>query len=346
MSYKPFYYVDPNNKAIVGEEGKPRFWQPQGPDDPAPDTNEMYKRITESSRIQMYVPPPALPQLPQAEIPNQVTFTFDEPIVKHAITQLLPLATVQQERPMVEVSEEWTLAQTFAYSVPDPWRHIMVNLQPHVENISRLLDEEKQYFGRYLPLNGDLFTAFRLVRPENVRVVIIGQDPYPQILQNGLPQAMGLAFSTRRGWSIPDSLKNIYKEMVSDLGYPSEPAHGDLSSWAEQGVLLLNKALTVRPNAPEQHLVYWEGFVKSVIKALPRQQIIFILWGAKAQDLTPHLPPTARIITGSHPSPRSAYRGFFGGKYFSRVNGILASMNELPINWASVYQWRYCSTAD
>lgn len=338
MSYKPFYYVDPNNKAIVGEVGKPRFWQPQQPGEVPPDTNEMYKRITESSRIQMYVPPPALPVAQEQQ--NYVTFNIDEPLVRTTVTSIIKAATPtppEIDYSKVEVSEEWTLAETFAYTAPAAWRHIMVNLQSHIDNISRLLNEEKPYYGRYLPLNKDLFTAFHLVRPENVRVVIIGQDPYPQVLGNGLPQAMGLAFSTRRGWSIPDSLKNIYKEMVSDLGFPSEPAHGDLRSWAEQGVLLLNKALTVRPNAPEQHLGWWEGFVKAIIKALPRQRIIFILWGAKAQDLTPHLPPTARIITGSHPSPRSAYRGFFGGKYFSRVNGILASMGELPINWASVY---------
>lgn len=191
------------------------------------------------------------------------------------------------------------------------------------------------------PPREDWFAAFRLTSPERVRVVILGQDPYHEA-----GQAMGLAFSVRQGVKLPPSLRNIYRELADDLGCPP-PEHGDLSFLAQQGVLLLNTVLTVAAGRANSHKkLGWQRFTESVIAAaasLP-QPVAFLLWGAPALNgyeqavsrRTP-LPDTAPgprlILTAPHPSPLSAYRGFFGSRPFSQVNAFLTAHGEAPIDW-------------
>mgnify|MGYP001497574366 FL=1 len=169
---------------------------------------------------------------------------------------------------------------------------------------------------------------------ENTRAVIIGQDPY-----HGPGQAHGLCFSVNRGVKIPPSLLNIYKELKEDIGMEI-PSHGCLSSWALQGVLLLNTVLTVRDSMPNSHKGRgWETFTDVIIRRLNEREkpIVFILWGANAKTKEKLI--TAKhhlILTGTHPSPLSAHTGFFGGAYFSRANRFLELENQEPINWASV----------
>ena len=182
------------------------------------------------------------------------------------------------------------------------------------------------------PPQKDLFSAFALTPPEKVRVIILGQDPYHEP-----GQAHGLAFSVRNGIKTPPSLVNIYKELESDLGIPPK-SNGDLTDWAEQGVLLLNTVLTVERSKANSHKAFgWQKFTDAVMAAtaaLP-QPIACILWGAQAQKKSVLLQSEAPrlILGGPHPSPLSAYRGFFGSKPVSQINAFLQSHGEDPIQW-------------
>lgn len=206
---------------------------------------------------------------------------------------------------------------------------------------------EKEYYGKLLaflaeeyethriyPPQPDVFNALRYSSYADTKVVIFGQDPYHQ---EG--QAHGLCFSVNRGVKIPPSLLNIYKELKDDIGMEI-PSHGCLSSWASQGVLLLNAVLTVRDSMPNSHKGRgWETFTDAIIRKLNEREkpIVFILWGANAKTKEKLI--TAKhhlILTGTHPSPLSAHTGFFGGAYFSRANRFLELENQEPINWASV----------
>ncbi|PIE74237.1 MAG: uracil-DNA glycosylase [Deltaproteobacteria bacterium] len=176
-----------------------------------------------------------------------------------------------------------------------------------------------------------VFNAFKHTEFADVKVVILGQDPY-----HGAGQANGLAFSVNRDVAIPPSLKNIYKEIASDIG-AMPPKHGDLTHWADQGVLLLNTVLTVEASRANSHRNQgWEVFTDAVITSLNQteQHIVFLLWGAPAQkkallvDATKHT-----ILKAPHPSPLSAYRGFFGCRHFSRANEALIAHGQTPIIW-------------
>lgn len=177
----------------------------------------------------------------------------------------------------------------------------------------------------------DIFNALKSTSYEDVKVVILGQDPYHEP-----GQAHGMAFSVQRGIKTPPSLVNIYKEIKDDLGYDI-PSHGYLMQWAESGVLLLNTCLTVRAHQANSHKGKgWEIFTDRIIELLNQREkpIVFILWGANAKSKQPLITGKQHLIlTGAHPSPLSAYNGFFGGKYFSRANEFLQANGEEPVNW-------------
>lgn len=183
------------------------------------------------------------------------------------------------------------------------------------------------------PAPKNIFKAFDLCPFNKVKVVILGQDPY-----HGIGQANGLAFAVEESQSVPPSLQNIYKEIQSDCGYPmSTKQNGDLSRWAEQGVLLLNATLTVRAhNAGSHQGKGWEEFTDAVIRALSEQRagIVFILWGNYAKAKGAHINRTKHLVLEApHPSPFSAHSGFFGCKHFSKANEYLVASNKTPINW-------------
>lgn len=180
------------------------------------------------------------------------------------------------------------------------------------------------------PAAKNIFNAFNLCPLDNVKVVIIGQDPYHEP-----NQAHGLCFSVLPPTPNPPSLQNIYKEIESDLGHKSI-TNGDLTKWAEQGVLLLNSTLTVRAHAAASHAGHgWEEFTDAVIRTLAtRKNIVYMLWGSFAQKKASIVPPNDNLILKSaHPSPLSAYRGFFGNHHFSLANEYLTRHNKTPINW-------------
>ncbi|MDR1918942.1 MAG: uracil-DNA glycosylase [Tannerellaceae bacterium] len=176
-----------------------------------------------------------------------------------------------------------------------------------------------------------IFNAFALCPFDRVKVVILGQDPYHEP-----GQAHGLCFSVREGVAFPPSLVNIFKEIASDLGAPL-PRSGDLSRWAEQGVLLLNATLTVEAHRAGSHQHKgWEQFTDAVVHRLAesREHIVYILWGAYAQRKGAFIDPHRNLLLQSaHPSPLSAYRGFFGNRHFSRTNDYLIANGQSPIAW-------------
>lgn len=200
----------------------------------------------------------------------------------------------------------------------------------YYKNLRQFLKQEYSTRQIYPPMN-DIFNALKASSFEDTKVVIIGQDPY-----HAFGQAHGMCFSVKRGVQPPPSLKNIFKELESDVGFKYTD-HGELTSWAEQGVLLLNTVLTVREASPNSHKGKgWEEFTDRVILELNKKQspVVFLLWGANAKN-------KAKLITNPihikletvHPSPLSAYNGFFGCKHFSKANDILIKSGKKPIEW-------------
>ena len=215
-----------------------------------------------------------------------------------------------------------------------PWRSLLdreLSDSGFQQLLQRVDDAYAQ--GEIYPPREQVFSAFALTPPERVRVVILGQDPYHEP-----GQAHGLAFSVQPGVKLPPSLLNIYKERQSDVGEPLSD-HGCLQAWAEQGVFLLNTVLTVERGKANSHRdLGWQDFTDGVFAALAKlpQPMAFVLWGAQAQKKAAAAmasPYPRLILQGPHPSPLSAYRGFFGSRPFSRINAFLRSHGETEIIW-------------
>lgn len=214
------------------------------------------------------------------------------------------------------------------------WKAVLNNEfnQDYFKQIKQFILQEKAKGKEVFPPGKLMFNAFNLTPFNQVKVVIIGQDPY-----HGLGQAHGLSFSVPTGIKIPPSLQNIYKEIESDLGL-SIPNHGNLESWAKRGVLMLNAVLSVNSGEPASHKAAgWENFTNAVIYYLSQQRsnLVFMLWGRFAQekelliDAHKHL-----ILKAAHPSPFSAYQGFMGCKHFSKANEFLKLKGIEPIDWS------------
>ena len=219
-------------------------------------------------------------------------------------------------------------------SIEASWKEKLANefAAEYMVNLSQFLRDEKAAGKLIYPANIDIFTAFNLTPFDTVKVVILGQDPY-----HGPNQAHGLSFSVRHDIPPPPSLQNIYREMNSDLGTPP-PRHGNLETWAKQGVLMLNSILTVEHGKAGSHVGKgWERFTDAAINQLnsARDNLVFILWGRKAQQKGSRIDQHRhRIIMSAHPSPLSAYNGFFGSKPFSKANDYLVNHHISPINWS------------
>ena len=204
--------------------------------------------------------------------------------------------------------------------------------KPYMQNLREFLIKEKRNGKRIYPPNEKTFRALKLTGVDDVKVVILGQDPY-----HGRNQANGLAFSVEKGVQIPPSLRNIYIEIKDDLGVET-PKHGDLSFLAEQGVLLLNSVLTVNHGDPASHANHgWEEFTDKIIEILShKKHIVFMLWGGYAQKKGFKICKESNyILKAPHPSPLSAHRGFFGCRHFSQANEYLKLNGEYPIEWTN-----------
>ncbi|AUH68459.1 MULTISPECIES: uracil-DNA glycosylase [Gordonia] len=220
-------------------------------------------------------------------------------------------------------------AKPLAELIDPGWAQALAPVEETVARMGRFLREEIAVGRRYLPAGENVLRAF--AQPfDDVRVLIVGQDPYPTP-----GHAVGLSFSVAPDVRpIPRSLQNIYQEYCEDLGYP-RPANGDLTPWARQGVLLLNRVLTVRPGEPASHRNKgWEEVTECAIKALAARDepMVAILWGNDARQLVKWLPDVP-VIESPHPSPLSASRGFFGSRPFSRANEELLDLGGDPVDW-------------
>jgi len=215
----------------------------------------------------------------------------------------------------------------------ESWKNALSDIfdKPYFSQIANHLKAEKALKTTLYPSGGLIFNAFNLTPYYKVKVIILGQDPYhnPQ-------QAMGLSFSVPDGIKPPPSLANIFKELNKDIGM-AIPCSGNLTAWAKQGVLLLNAVLTVRANEPASHAkIGWTKFTDDVIQTLSLHKtgLVFILWGNFAQEKIKLIDNSKhKILKAAHPSPLSAYNGFFGCKHFSATNEYLVKNNIDPINW-------------
>ena len=217
--------------------------------------------------------------------------------------------------------------------IEDSWKQVLQDefTQPYFLNIVEHLKTEKKIGKIIYPKGTEIFNAFDKTPFHKVKVVILGQDPY-----HNPNQAMGLSFSVPNETKIPPSLVNIFKELKDDIGLQI-PANGNLSNWANEGVLLLNAILTVRQNEPASHSkIGWMDFTDAIIKKISdeKQNVVFILWGKFAQDKMQLISAAKHcILKAAHPSPFSAFNGFFGCKHFSKTNEYLASNGIEPIDW-------------
>jgi len=221
-------------------------------------------------------------------------------------------------------------AKPLAEIVEAGWARALAPVEANVAAMGEFLRAELAAGRRYLPAGPNVLRAF--TQPfDGVRVLIVGQDPYPTP-----GHAVGLSFSvSRETRPVPRSLANIFREYADDLGHPT-PSTGDLTPWAEQGVLLLNRVLTVQPGQPASHRGKgWEAVTEQAIRALvarDAEPLVAILWGSDARELAAHMPDVP-TIESAHPSPMSADRGFFGSRPFSRANALLEELGGEPVDW-------------
>ena len=217
-------------------------------------------------------------------------------------------------------------------TIDDSWKHELSHefADPYFASLKQFLIDEKMHH-KIFPIGKNIFNAYNSTPFDRVKVVILGQDPY-----HGVNQAHGLAFSVQEGIAHPPSLRNIFQELHDDIGC-AIPVHGTLTKWAEEGVLLLNTVLTVRASQAHSHkAIGWEKFTDATIKLLSdnKEHLVFILWGRPAQEKSNLIDESKHhILRAPHPSPLSAYRGFFGSKPFSKTNAYLQSVGVTPIDW-------------
>lgn len=214
------------------------------------------------------------------------------------------------------------------------WKNVIGSEKqlPYFKHIMAFVDSERRKGKTIYPPASDVFNAFRYTDFKDIKVVILGQDPY-----HGPNQAHGLSFSVLPGVNPPPSLLNIYKELKQDISGFKYPDHGYLKSWADQGVLLLNTVLTVEAGNAHSHAkIGWENFTDRVIEEINKHGdgVVFLLWGSHAQKKGQFIDRKKHyVLTSAHPSPLSAHRGFLGAKPFSKTNAILLKQGKRPIDW-------------
>lgn len=233
------------------------------------------------------------------------------------------------------VDDTWSIEKIARESPPAGWASSFKDMLPRIAHVSKMV--EKAEGGDYIsvPPREDIFAALELVRVHDVKIIIIGQDPYHSIDRDGRPQACGLSFSTRRGHVVPPSLRNIYKELKKEYPDFVEPDHGDLTSWARQGVLLLNAALTTKPGQAGAHGQIWKGVISAIIQAVANYnpECIMLLWGKNAEKVGDLAPESMQKLICAHPSPVNTKGGFLGCNHFRQANQLLVKAGLEPIDW-------------
>jgi len=238
----------------------------------------------------------------------------------------------KMEEPIFEILPQITNDMSFlelSQTVPSSWRPVFESAKEEFVYLDEIIKTE------VFPEKKNIFRAFELTPLDEVRVVLLGQDPYHQRKPNGKPRAQGLSFSVSKDDEIPVSLKNIFHEIQNEYPDYNPPTHGDLSKWARQGVLLLNSSLTVQPGKAGSHGVIWHGLLSRIFNAIGEvnRKCIYLLWGNFAKDMAEYIPETSVKLFTSHPSGFSVTKGFFGCGHFKEVNRILKERGEKEIEW-------------
>jgi uracil-DNA glycosylase len=238
-----------------------------------------------------------------------------------------------------KIDESWTIEQICDKYPPATWDKVFLLAKDELKTISAIVENQEKIHGRIYPLKKDIFNAFNLTPLNTVKVVIIGQDPYHQIINsngNLIPRATGLSFSVRKDDMIPSSLKNIFTELSNTVRGFNIPENGDLTEWTQQGILLLNSALTVNPSEPGSHGEIWLCFIKHILKEISKvnPHCIYVLWGREAQKIKPLIGDKSIILEAAHPSGLSARRGFFGCNHFNLINEHLINLEKQTITWS------------
>jgi uracil-DNA glycosylase len=214
------------------------------------------------------------------------------------------------------------------------WSEKFAPYKGAIKNISNIIAKKEEQYGTYYPKKENLFKALEMTPLHKVKVVIWGQDPYPSLLGDGEPRAQGYSFGVHKEDDVPMSLKNIYKELNDNFPMFEAPGHGDLTWLADQGVLFMNASLTYCPKEPKCYLNLWNRFINILISIINEnvENCIHLLWGKNCEKLAEHI-RSREVFICAHPSPLSAYRGFFGCKHFLKVNIVLSRQEKEQINW-------------
>lgn len=231
------------------------------------------------------------------------------------------------------IDNSWNVIDIITKCPPRSWIHAFDHAINELYHVNKELIEREKKGERIIPLKKDIFKCFELCPFEKIKVIIVGNYPYYTI-RNGIYDANGLSFSTNKGMSITKTIQNIYTVLTKTVPSFVHPGHGDLSRWAEQGVLLLNKSLTTKEGIPNGHGSIWDGFITKILQKIQEYNpsVIFLLWGEQAQSLTKII-TSRNILMTTHPSPLSAYQGFLHCNHFNEVNEILLREKKSPINW-------------
>ena len=280
-----------------------------------------------------------------AKFVNNTGFTLVKPKVVGALDpnesmESKMIAALNEAASKMEVGNQisvYQATQIIKYRCPT-WIPIFDRSEAEIIRLGTVLDDEFKRIGvHFVPYKNNLYKALELTPLNKTRVVIIGQDPYPQMLGPN-PRAQGLSFSVSYDDVIPGSLKNIYKEINNEIPGFQQPNHGNLEHWAQQGVLLLNSCLTCLSGQAGSHSKYplWTPFIRHVIKGISeiRPNCIYVMWGREAEKIEPLLGEHNIRLVAAHPSGLSANRGFFGCGHFVEINRLLTSFGEAPIDWS------------
>lgn len=291
-------------------------------------TNSLCVLCSDGSKIGEF------PETEVTEVP-----TVKEDISMDIIEGIEDLSFLDDDR--IEITEGMTFRDMFL-SIRGSWKEFFLSVLPLADDIERaiytkneLLIKEPWTQRSFFPNRIDLLRAFNLTPLDTVNVVILGQDPYPNLGTDCQPRATGLSFSVREGEAIPPSLVNIFRELEATVPSFSMPSHGNLESWARQGILMINSSLTVYPDIAASHSAIWKAFTKSLIQYVSdkRPGTIFVLWGSHARGYSRLIKKTCKILEAGHPSTSNLRGGFRGCNHFNLINNELLSSGKAPIQW-------------
>lgn len=232
-----------------------------------------------------------------------------------------------------DVDDKWSILDVATKKTPNGWTELFDSAYEDLVTINSYIKVQEETIGPIIPHKKDVFRVYHLCPRINVKVVIMGQDPYYTI-HKGLYVANGIAYSVSNGMEIPPSLNNIFKVQEKTIPGFMKPTHGDLTNWVNQGVFLLNSSLSTMQNVPDSHKGIWSSFITKTLRAISEvnPHCIYVLWGSKAAIFEKVI-TSKNILKTSHPSPMSAFLGFNSCDHFNEINKILISQNMKPINW-------------